>query len=93
VNHTYKPGYSGGRDQEESWFIVCKILAQKNPSQKGVDGVAQGVGPEFKPLYCQKKKKKSHHWGPNFQAMSLWETNHFQPKQFLCFGQALLLVD
>jgi hypothetical protein len=28
----------------------------KNPSQKKADGVAQGVGPEFKPWYDKKKK-------------------------------------
>jgi hypothetical protein len=32
---------------------------EKNPSQKRASGVAQGVDPEFKPQYCQKKKKKS----------------------------------
>jgi hypothetical protein len=36
--------------------IVCKTLSQKNPSQKRVGGVAQVVGPEFKPQYCIKKK-------------------------------------
>jgi hypothetical protein len=30
---------------------------EKNPSQKRAGGVAQDVGPEFKPWYCQKKKK------------------------------------
>jgi hypothetical protein len=30
----------------------------KNPSQKRAGGVAQGVGSEFKPQYCKKKKKK-----------------------------------
>jgi hypothetical protein len=29
---------------------------KKNPSQKRAGGVAQGVGPEFKPQYCKKKK-------------------------------------
>jgi hypothetical protein len=28
-----------------------------NPTQKRVDGVAQGVGPEFKPKYCKNKTK------------------------------------
>jgi hypothetical protein len=31
---------------------------EKKPSQKRAGGLAQGVGPEFKPQYCQKKKKK-----------------------------------
>jgi hypothetical protein len=30
----------------------------KNPSQKRAGGVAQGEGPEFKPQYRKKKKKK-----------------------------------
>jgi hypothetical protein len=29
----------------------------KNPSQKRAGGVTQGVGPEFKPQHCKKKKK------------------------------------
>jgi hypothetical protein len=32
--------------------------SQKNPSQKRAGGVTQGVGPEFKPHYNQKKKKR-----------------------------------
>jgi hypothetical protein len=49
--HTCHPSYSGGRDQEDCGLkqIVCKTLPQKNPLQKSVGGVAQGVGPEFKP--------------------------------------------
>jgi hypothetical protein len=31
---------------------------KKNPLQKRAGGVAQGVGPEFKPQYHKKKKKK-----------------------------------
>jgi hypothetical protein len=31
---------------------------EKNSSPKRIGGVAQGVGPEFKLQYCQKKKKK-----------------------------------
>jgi hypothetical protein len=30
----------------------------KNPAQKRAGGVAQGVGPEFKPQYRQRKKLK-----------------------------------
>jgi hypothetical protein len=28
------------------------------PNTKRAGGMAQGVGPEFKPQYCKKKKKK-----------------------------------
>jgi hypothetical protein len=37
--------------------IVCKTPSQKNPTQKRTGGVAQGVGPEFKPQYRKKKKE------------------------------------
>jgi hypothetical protein len=33
-------------------------MSKKNPSQKKAGGVAQGVGSEFKPEYCKKKKKR-----------------------------------
>jgi hypothetical protein len=40
--------------------IVHKTLSQKKPITKRAGGVAQGVGPEFKPQYppCPTKKKK-----------------------------------
>jgi hypothetical protein len=50
---------------------VDKNLSQKNPSQKRTAGMAQGEGPEFKPQYHQKKKKKGRP-----------KTHLF----FLCFG-------
>jgi hypothetical protein len=34
---------------------VLETLSQKNLSQKRAGGVAQGVGPEFKPHYLKKK--------------------------------------
>jgi hypothetical protein len=52
--HTDNPSYSAGKDQEAHGSkparqIVCETLSRKNPSQKMAGGVAQGVGPEFKP--------------------------------------------
>jgi hypothetical protein len=44
---------------ENRFEVVSETLSQQNPSQKRAGGVAQGVGPEFKPQYH--KKKKSHH--------------------------------
>jgi hypothetical protein len=44
--------------QSQHRQIVCETLSQKNPSQKKAVGVDQGVGPEFKPQYCQKNKTK-----------------------------------
>jgi hypothetical protein len=38
--------------------LFARAYLEKNPSQKSVGGVAQGVCPEFKPQYCKKRKKK-----------------------------------
>jgi hypothetical protein len=38
--------------------LINSIL-RKPFTKKRAGGVAQGVGPEFKPQYCKKKKKKS----------------------------------
>jgi hypothetical protein len=37
---------------------VHETLSLKNPSEKRAGGVTQGVGPEFKPPFQQKKKEK-----------------------------------
>jgi hypothetical protein len=42
--------------QSQPQQIVRETLSQKNPSQKRVGGVAQDVGPEFKPQYQKIKK-------------------------------------
>jgi hypothetical protein len=44
--------------QSQPRKIVHETLSRKNLSQKWTGGVAQGIGPEFKPQYG--KKKKSH---------------------------------
>jgi hypothetical protein len=45
--------------QSQPREIVFKTLSQKKYiSHERVGGVAQAVGPEFKPQYCKKKKKK-----------------------------------
>jgi hypothetical protein len=61
VAHTYNLSYSeirrivaGGQPGQ----IVLETLCQKKLSQKRAGGEAQGVVPEFKPQYHQKKKKK-----------------------------------
>jgi hypothetical protein len=61
VAHTCNPSYSGGRNQKDcgskpAQQIVQETLSLKNSSQKRAGGVAQGVGPEFKPQYWKKKK-------------------------------------
>jgi hypothetical protein len=54
VAHTCNPSYSGDRDQEDRGLKPAPAnssgdLSWKKPSQKRDGGVAQGVGPEFKP--------------------------------------------
>jgi hypothetical protein len=44
--------------QSQPGQIVRETLSGINPSQKRAGGVAQGVGPEFKPQHHTKKKKK-----------------------------------
>jgi hypothetical protein len=54
VAHTCNPSYSGGRDGKDcglkpAWANSSRDpIPQKSPSHKK-GGVAQGVGPEFKP--------------------------------------------
>jgi hypothetical protein len=36
-------------------WAVCETLSWKNLSQKRAGGMAQGVGPEFKPQYYKNK--------------------------------------
>jgi hypothetical protein len=64
VAHVYNPNYSEGRNrrivvQSQPRQIVPRDpVLKKKPLRKRVDGVAQGVGLEFKPQYYKKKKKK-----------------------------------
>jgi hypothetical protein len=44
--------------QSQPGQIVLKTLSQKTLHKNRAGGVVQGGGPEFKPQYCQKKKKK-----------------------------------
>jgi hypothetical protein len=50
--HTYNTSNSGGKDQEDHGSKPTGASTlQKNPSQKRASGMAQSVGPEFKPQY------------------------------------------
>jgi hypothetical protein len=61
VFHACNSSYSGGRDQEDlgsktAWANSSRDSILKNPSYthphtKRAGGVAEGVGPEFKPRY------------------------------------------
>jgi hypothetical protein len=44
--------------------IVCETLSWKTLHKNRAGGVAQGLGPRFKPQYLKKKKKKAKQdWG------------------------------
>jgi hypothetical protein len=63
VTHACNPSYSGGRDQEDCDLkpAPAKSLRDpilKIPNTKRAGGVAQGVGPEFKPWYCPPNPQK-----------------------------------
>jgi hypothetical protein len=63
VAHAYNPSYRGGRDQEDQGSKPAQAnrsrdLSQNTHHKKRAGGVAQGVGPEFKPQYHKKKKKR-----------------------------------
>jgi hypothetical protein len=48
--------------QSQPRQIVHKNLSRKKPIPSRPGRVAQGVGPEFNPLYHKKKEKKSISW-------------------------------
>jgi hypothetical protein len=60
VAHACNPSYSGGRDQEAHGSKSAQANSLQNAKlfTKRAGGVAQGEGPEFKPQYSKKKKKK-----------------------------------
>jgi hypothetical protein len=60
--HACNLNYSGGKDQEDRGSKPTRAnnLARpcfEKPFKKRAGGVAQGVGPAFKPQYHKKKKK------------------------------------
>jgi hypothetical protein len=65
VAHACNPSYSGDRDQEDcsskpAWAnSFVRFYLKKTLCKKRAGGVAQGIGPEFKPQHCKKKKKKN----------------------------------
>jgi hypothetical protein len=63
VAHTCDPSYCGGRDQEghgskPAQANTLRGPISKIPNTKRAGGVAQSVGPEFKPQYHIKKKER-----------------------------------
>jgi hypothetical protein len=59
--HVYNPSYTAGRDQEDCGLKPARANSSvrpylKKPFTKRAGGVAQGIGPEFKPQYRKKKK-------------------------------------
>jgi hypothetical protein len=67
VAHICNPSYSEGRDREDRGSKPAQTNSSRAPilkkkkkthHKKRGCGVAQGIGPEFKPQYCNKKKKR-----------------------------------
>jgi hypothetical protein len=61
VAHAYNPSYSGGRDKEDCSLKPVQASSSRDPiskilNTKRAGGVAQGVGPEFKPQHHNKIK-------------------------------------
>jgi hypothetical protein len=90
VAHAFNPSYSGGRDQEDhgskpAWANSSPDPILKKPftkNKKRAGGVAQGVGPEFKPQYQKKKREKSE-WQNHLWSLSC---------SYLLVAQKFLLV-
>jgi hypothetical protein len=61
--------------------IVQETLSQKNPSQKRAGRVAQGVSPQFKHQYHQKKKN-----------LAIWKEDKDSVFSFTKYGVAFKLV-
>jgi hypothetical protein len=66
VAHACNLSYSGGRDQDDGGLKAAQANRSRDPiskkthhKKKGGGGVAQGIGPEFKPQYYQKKTKQN----------------------------------
>jgi hypothetical protein len=59
VAHICNPSYPGGRDQEDRGSRTAGANSLLDPSQKRAGGLAQGVGPEFKPQYHKTTTTKS----------------------------------
>jgi hypothetical protein len=88
VAHACNASYSGGRGQEDHsskpvWAKFERPCLEKNPSQKRAGGVAQGVGPEFKPQYQKKKKKRKEKFLQNAFLIKT-QSGHFR---ITCFGE------
>jgi hypothetical protein len=83
VAHAYNPSYSGGRHQEDRSLkpALANSLRDpilKNPITKNwAGGVAQGEGPEFKPQYCKKKKKKKRELYLSYHLLNFLDGNYF----------------
>jgi hypothetical protein len=61
--HACNPSYLGGRDQKDhsskpAWANRLRDSISKISITKKAGGVAQSVGPEFKPQYPSPRKKK-----------------------------------
>jgi hypothetical protein len=80
--------------QSQPRQIVHESLSQKNPIQKRAGGVAQGVGPEFKPQHCKKKKREKKRKSKMEDKIKeiLHSDNHKEKNEYLSLQHARTLV-
>jgi hypothetical protein len=93
VAHACNSSYSGGRDQEDHGLKPAQAnssqdLITKKPSQKRASGVAQGVGPEFKPQYHKKQKCRARRGYWRYQMKGLLCV---KPDTALCQGLGIII--
>jgi hypothetical protein len=62
VAHAYNPNYSGGRDQEDQVSKPAQTNSSGRPYLQNTHH-KKGVGPEFKPQYHKKKKRRNNIFG------------------------------
>jgi hypothetical protein len=99
VAHACNPSYSGDRDQEDHSLKQTRANSLQDPILKipnteRAGGVAQGIGPVFKPSTIEKNKMKSgelkiledikkiHHEDLNFSYM--WFSLIYYLRKFGC---------
>jgi hypothetical protein len=72
--------------------IVCETLSWKILSQRGFGGVAQDVGPKFKPQYHKKERKKKKQWKSLFAKFHREGENYTCEEKQTCLHRHMLSV-
>jgi hypothetical protein len=75
--HTCNPSYSGGRDKEDlgsmpAWANSSQDPISKKPISKNGWWCGSGLGSEFKPQYCKKKKRRKKKFKKEMNQKKNW---------------------